>query len=124
MTLDERIKADAIIDGIVGTWEEHRKELQGRAIEERIKETNSYRKIRESLLKIAENDGVDSLYFASVMHGGVANGITKSGKKYTWVQNNGFSVSSRYCGTLYIEGMGTVFTRGKIDKIISYIINN
>lgn len=124
MTFEERNKANTIIDGLVGTWEEHRKSVSGLAVEERIKRTNNFRKIRDSILKIAEKEGIDSLYCATVMRGGVAHGVTKSGKKYAWVQNKGFTESSRYCGTLYIEGIGTVFTRGKIDKIISYIINN
>lgn len=53
-----------------------------------------------------------------------SSGVTKNGKRFEWYGNNGFCERSRYCGSLWIEGIGTVFTSGTIAKAVEYVINN
>lgn len=53
----------------------------------------------------------------------VQHGVTKSGKQYTLVGNNGMEKRSRYCYTLYIDGE-CVYTSGTLSKAVEYIVNN
>ena len=80
--------------------------------------------MREKLMKIAEKEGIENLNLVIITCGRSGNGVTKSGKKFVWEGNNGVTERSRYCGSLYIEGVGTVFTSGTIAKVAEYIINN
>ena len=124
MTTQERTEIERRIDVMVGSREQQRKITEAMSLEDRINSNNGYRKMREKLMKIAEKEGVESLNLVIITCGRSGNGVTKSGKKFVWEGNNGYTMRSRYCGSLYIEGVGTVFTSGTIAKVAEYIINN
>lgn len=124
MIFEERVEAAKLIDKMIGSQEQQREITSHMRLEDRIKSNNEYRKMREKLMKIAEKEGVKSLNLVIITCGRSGNGVTKSGKKFVWEGNNGYTMRSRYCGSLYIEGVGTVFTSGTIAKVAEYIINN
>lgn len=124
MTFEERVKVDKIIDKMVGSREQQREITSNMTLENRIRSNNEYQKMREKLMKIAEKEGIENLNLVIITCGRSGNGVTKSGKKFVWEGNNGVTERSRYCGSLYIEGIGTVFTSGTIAKVAEYIINN
>lgn len=124
MTFEERVEVNKLIDKMIGSREQQREITSNMTLENRIRSNSEYQKMREKLMKIAEKEGVDKLNLVIITCGRVGNGVTKSGKKFVWEGNNGFTMRSRYCGSLYIEGIGTVFTSGTIAKATEYIINN
>ena len=124
MTFEERVEVNKIIDKMVGSRERQREITSNMTLENRIKSNSEYQKMREKLMKIAEKEGIENLNLVIITCGRSGNGVTKSGKKFVWEGNNGVTERSRYCGSLYIEGVGTVFTSGTIAKVAEYIINN
>lgn len=124
MTFEERVKVDKIIDKMVGSREQQREITSNMTLENRIRSNNEYQKMREKLMKIAEKEGIENLNLVIITCGRSGNGVTKSGKKFVWEGNNGVTERSRYCGSLYVEDVGTVFTSGTIAKVVEYIINN
>lgn len=124
MTLEERREANKLIDKMIGSQEQQREITSHMTLEDRIRSHNEYRKMREKLMKIAEKEGIESLNLVIITCGRSGHGVTKSGKKFVWEGNNGYTMRSRYCGSLYVEGVGTVFTSGTIAKVAEYIFNN
>lgn len=122
MTKQEFIAANEIIDRMIGTWAEQRETAASLKLSDRINSNNQFGKMREKLMKIAEENGIESLNGVTVMRGSSSHGFTKSGKKYVWEGNCGMTAKSRYCGSLYIEGKGTVFTSGTLVKAVEYIL--
>ena len=124
MTFEEKVEANKLIDKMIGSREQHREITSNMTLENRIRSNSEYQKMREKLMNIAEKEGVENLNLVIITCGRNGKGVTKSGKKFVWEGNNGFTERSRYCGSLYIEGVGTVFTSGTIAKVAEYIINN
>ena len=122
MTKQEFITVNAIIDRMIGTWAEQRETAASLKLSDRINSNNQFGKMREKLMKIADENGIESLSGVILMRGSSSHGFTKNGKKYTWEGNNGYTAKSRYCGSLYIEGEGTVFTSGTLAKAVEYIL--
>lgn len=123
MTMQERMEIERRIDVMIGSREYQRKITETMSLEDRINSNGRYNKIRKQLFKIAEKEGLKALA-STVIDGRWCEGCTASGKKYVWYGNNGFTERSRYCGSLWIEGTGTVFTSGTITKAVEYLINN
>lgn len=124
MTFEERVEINKRIDKMIGSREQQRVRVNSFPLEKRIESNTRYQKMREDLFKIAEKEGMDSLSLIMINVGRSNTGVTKSGKKFFWEGNNGLTERSRYCGSLYIEGVGTVFTSGTITKAVEYIIKN
>jgi len=124
MTLEERIIINERIDKLIGTREDLRKEIENMDLSDQITARSKYQKMREQLFKIAEKNGEKALILTVIQDGRTCHGITANGKKFIWCGNNGCSMRSRYCGTLYMEGVGTVFTSGTIAKVYDYLLNN
>ena len=124
MTFEEKVEANKLIDKMIGSREQQREITSNMTLENRIRSNSEYQKMREKLMKIAEKEGIENLNLVIITCGRSGNGVTKSGKKFVWEGNNGFTERSRYCGSLYIESIGTVFTSGTIAKVAEYIINN
>lgn len=124
MTFEERVEINERIDKMIGSREQHRIITQGLSLEERINSNNHYNKTREQLFKIAEKEGVSALCTVIIQSGKWIEGVTASGKKYVWDGNNGYTKRSRYCGSLWIEGVGNVFTSGTIAKAVEYLLHN
>jgi len=124
MTFEERAEINARIDKMIGSREQQRLRVASMSLEDKINSNQRYNKMRDQLFKIAEKKGVEALSSVVIECGRTKEGVTASGKYFVWAGNNGFAERSRYCGSLYIEGMGTVFTSGTIAKAVEYIINN
>lgn len=124
MTMDERIRINERIDAMIGSREDLNKEIENLSLSDRIDVRAKYNKLREKLFKIAEKNGEKALTLTMIQDGNTASGVTAQGKKFVWTINFGYSLRSRYCGSLYIEGIGTVFTSGTVAKAFEYILNN
>jgi hypothetical protein len=124
MTREERIEIESRIDKMIGSWEQQRAITESMRLEDRINSNNHYEKMRAKLFKIAEKEGLEALSLTLVQSGRTNEGVTASGKKFIWTGNNGMTERSRYCGDLYIEGIGTVFTSGTISKAVEYILKH
>lgn len=124
MTQKEREEALKRIYSMIGTPEQQRQFVSNFNLQERIKSTSNYNKTKEKLLEIAEKEGVKALSKVVIMAGRYCTGLTANNKKYTWEGNSGYTERSRYCGSLYIEGIGTVFTSGRIEKAVEYLLKN
>ena len=124
MTQKERKEALERIYSMIGNPEQQREMVVNFSLQERIRSNANYRETKERLLKIAEKEGVKALCSVVIMTGKHCTGLTANNKKYIWEGNSGYTERSRYCGSLYIEGMGTVFTSGRIEKAVEYLIKN
>ena len=124
MTYEERIAINQRIDKLIGSYEDIRKETESMSLCDKITARDSYQKMREKLFKIAEKNGEKALVLTVIQEGRTSTGVTANGKKFVWYGNDGYTMRSRYCGTLYIEEVGTVFTSGTIAKAFEYILNN
>lgn len=124
MTREERIEIERRIDMMIGTREYQRTLTEGMSLEDRINSTNDYNKMRAKLFKLAEKEGMAALSTVIITTGKWIEGVTASGKKYIWDGNNGYTKRSRYCGSLWIEDIGTVFTSGTIAKAVEYLLKN
>lgn len=124
MTMDERIRINERIDAMIGSRDDLNKSIENLSLSEKITARDKYNKLREKLFKIAEQNGEKALTLTLIQDGNTATGVTANGKKFVWTINYGYSIRSRYCGSLYIEGIGTVFTSGTVAKAFEYILNN
>ena len=124
MTTDERIAINARIDLMVGSKKDLENSIKDMDLSDKITARDKYNKLREKLFKIAEKNGEKALTLTLIQDGNTASGVTAQGKKFIWSANFGYSIRSRYCGSLYIEGIGTVFTSGTVAKAFEYILNN
>lgn len=122
MEKKEYIKANEIIDRMVGSMAEQREYAAKLPLSERIKCNDHYNKMRAKLLAIADANGVECISGVTIMRGTNAHGVTKTGRKYTWEGNCGMTTKSLYCGSLWVEGIGTVFTSGTLVKAVEYIL--
>ena len=124
MTFEERIAINERIDAMIGSRDDLNKSIENLSLSEKITARDKYNKLREKLFKIAEQNGEKALTLTLIQNGNTATGVTANGKKFVWTINYGYSKRSRYCGSLYIEGIGTVFTSGTVAKAFEYILNN
>ena len=121
MTREQRQEAMKRIEKLIGTKAEAR--ALSDDLSERINNVNRYNKQFDELMKVFEKNGEKALAMNFIQEGRSARGITASGKRWTLDANHGWTERSRYCGTLWIEGEGTIFTSGRIDKVFDYILN-
>ncbi len=119
---EERVEMANRIRKIIGTKEDARALAKDRT--ERVKAASDYDKAFERLAKVFINNGEKALAMAFTKQGNEYYGVTASGKGWTLYGNCGATLRSRYCGTLYIEGIGCVFTSGRLEKVFDYILNN
>lgn len=121
MTIEQRANLRNRIEKIIGT-RKHEIE-RATSLTERINNAQRWDKEYEKLQKVFEEHGEKALAMNFVQKGRFYEGVTASGKKWELEGNNGWTERSRYCGRLWIEGEGTVFTSGKLDKVFEYILN-
>lgn len=122
-TVEQRKELRERIEKIIGT-KEWAKECAGDNLSDRINAASKWDKAYEGLAKVFLEHGEKALAMNFIQLGGTYKGVTANGKTWILERNNGYTQRSRYCGTLYIEGIGTVFTSGKLDKVFDYILNN
>lgn len=121
-TPEERGELSERIAMIIGTKEEARAAAKDRT--ERIQAGVEYNKAFEKLALAFINGGEKALAMNFTKEGCWYHGTTASGKRWSLQMNGGYTRRSRYCGTLYIEGEGCLFTSGRLDKTFEYILNN
>ena len=124
MTPEERKEINRRIDMMIGSREQEAIRIESLRLEERVDHLTKYNKMRAKLFKLAEKEGMADLCTVIIQPGKWIEGVTASGKKYIWDGNHGYTKRSRYCGTLWIEGVGTIFTSGTIDKAVEYLLKN
>ena len=77
----------------------------------------------DKLSKMVERFGEESLNVAFTREDHMGKeGTTAKGKDFYWATNNGTERRSWYCGSLWIEGMGMVFTSGTVAKAMEYLL--
>ena len=101
---------------VVGSFE------KGKDFNEWFKARQAWDRGYERLAKVFFEHGAKALAMNFTQMGWSFKGVTASGKKWTLDANNGWTERSRYCGTLWIEGEGTIFTSGRLDKVFDYIL--
>lgn len=119
---EQRLEATRRIEAIIGTkksWIRDDMDLSTR-----IETRTRYNRLFEKLGKIYAEHGEKALAMNFTDHGGYKEGITPAGKKWILYMNNGWTTRSRHCGTLTIEGEGTIFTSGTLAKAFEYILNH
>lgn len=121
-TVEHRQEVRARVEKIIGTKAQARE--RGVNLTERIQNQSQWDKQYEKLAKVFLEHGAEALSLNFTQKGNWFEGVTVSGKKWILEGNHGWTERSRYCGSLYIEGIGTVFTSGKLDKVFDYILNN
>ena len=121
-TVEERKEMRRRIEAIIGTKEQARQ--SGKNLNERIRRASAWDKSFEKLSMVFFEHGEKALALNYTVDGWLIKGITASGKRWNLERNNGYTSRSEYCGTLYIEGIGTIFTSGRLEKCFEYVLNN
>lgn len=122
LPVEERIEISERIRGIIGKKEDCIRE--GMSNSERIKARFDYDKQFEKLANVYVKHGEKALAAHFTDYGSYKVGVTASGKKWILDGNNGYTERSRYCGTLTIEGEGTIFTSGTLSRAFEYIFTH
>lgn len=121
-TVDQRKEVMNRVIKIIGTVEQNTCNIND--LTARINARTKWQKEYERLAKVFLEHGAEALSMIFYQRGRDYEGVTANGKKWTLDMNHGWTERSRYCGTLWIEGEGTVFTSGRLDKVFDYILNN
>ena len=117
---EERAEIRSRIEKIIGTKEYAMRIASD--LTERIQNASRWQKEYEKLAKVFLENGEKALAMNFIQKGHFYEGVTASGKKWELEGNNGWTERSRYCGRLWIEGEGPVFTSGKLDRVFDYIM--
>ena len=120
-TVEQRMEVRERVERIIGKKADAK--ALARSTSERIAIASKWDKQFEALAKVFFEHGEKALAMHFVQMGSTCKGVTASGKHWVYEGNNGWTNRSRTCGSLYIEGEGTVFTSGRIDKVFDYILN-
>lgn len=121
-TPEERADMRKRVEAIIGTKEQAK--ACASDITGRIRKGEAWQRQFEKLSKVFFERGAEALAMHFTQRGGTFEGVTAGGKKWILEGNNGWTERSRYCGTLFIEGEGTIFTSGRFDKVFDYILTN
>lgn len=121
-TAEQRKEVMARVVKIIGTADQNTCNIKDLAA--RVNARAKWQKEYERLAKIFLEHGAEALSMNFYQRGRDYEGVTANGKKWTLDMNNGWTERSRYCGTLWIEGEGTVFTSGRLDKVFDYILTH
>ena len=121
-TTEQRKEVRERVIKIIGTVEQNTCNI--RDLTERVNARARYQREYERLAKVFLEHGAEALSMNFYQYGRDYEGVTVKGKKWTLEMNHGWTDRSRYCGTLWIQGQGTIFTSGRLDKVFDYILNN
>lgn len=123
LTIEERIRVTEMIQKVIGKQEDVIKE--GMSTSDRIKARESYRKLFDKLTKVWMKGGDKALSLVYTWEGSYGHGITPNGKKWVFSMNSfGWTQRSHHCGSLTIEGQGTIFTSGTLARAFERILEN
>lgn len=121
-TPEERAEVRRRVEMIIGTQDQAAATASN--LTERIQKRSAWNKQYEKLAKLFLENGEKALSMVFTQNGRTFRGVTVSGKRWMLDGNNGWTNRSRYCGTLYIEGEGTIFTSGRLDRAFDYILTH
>lgn len=119
---EKRIEITKKIQNIIGTKNEW--VTDNMDLSKRIKARSDYDKLFEKLAKVWVKYGDKALAMNYTDNGSYKIGTTPNGKKWMLEMNNGWTMRSRHCGSLYIEGQGTVFTSGTLARAFERILES
>lgn len=119
---EQRIEITKKICNIIG--EQNSWITDNMSLSQRIEARENWRKLFEKLAKVWVKYGDKALAMNYTDKGSLKIGTTPSGKKWALEMNNGWTMRSRHCGALYIEGEGTVFTSGTLARAFERILEN
>ena len=119
---DKRIEASRRIQKIIGTKESWITDNMD--LSKRIEMRTRYDRLFEKLGKIYAEHGEKALALSFTEDGDTLRGVTPNGKAWFLERNNGWTLRSHHCGTLWIEGEGMIFTSGTLARAFEYILNH
>ncbi len=123
LTIEERIKVTEMIQKIIGKKEDAITEKMTRS--DRIKARENYNKLFDKLTKVWMKGGDKALALTYTWEGSHCHGVTPDGKSWVFEMNSfGWTQRSHHCGSLYIEGVGNLFTSGTIARAFERILEN
>ena len=123
MSKEDRVRVTEMIQKIIGKSGDCVKE--GMSLSERITARDNYRKLFDRLTKVWAKYGDKALAMNYTTNGSVARGVTPNGKAWSFSLNNfGWTNRCHHCGSLYIEGIGCVFTSGTMARAFERIFEN
>ena len=122
MPVEEQVKGRQMIRNIIGNKEDWVK--PDMSLSKKIKARADYDKLFDKLAKVYAEHGDKALAMQYTSNGAFKEGTTPNGKRWVLEMNSGWTERSRHCGTLTIEGEGTIFTSGTIAKAFEYILTH
>ena len=121
LPIEERIRVTRMIQKIIGTKEDAVKDITGTGA--RIQAYSNYDKLFEKLAKVWVKNGDKALSMQYTWCGSYGYGVTPKGKSWTFDMNTyGWTDRCHHCGSLYIEGEGTIFTSGTLARAFERIM--
>lgn len=120
---EERARVAEMIYNIIGKREDQITADMSR--DDRIKTRFEYDKLFDKLAKVWAKYGDKALATQYTDRGAIKEGTTPNGKKWQFYMNSyGWTHRTHHCGSLYIEGVGCVFTSGTMAKAFERIFEN
>lgn len=118
---EERIRVTRMIQKIIGTKKDA--VTQDMTGSERITAYANYDKLFDKLAKVWVAHGDKALSMNYTWNGSQGEGVTPNGKKWIFIMNCfGWTQRTHHCGSLYIEGEGTIFTSGTLARALERIL--
>ncbi len=118
---EERIRITRMIEKIIGTKKDAVNDKMSRS--ERITAYANYDKLFDKLAKVWVEHGDKALAMNYTWRGSRGEGVTPNGKKWIFDMNSfGWTQRAHHCGSLYIEGEGTIFTSGTLARAFERIL--
>ena len=118
---DERIRVTKMIQKIIGTKEDAVDGINGTGA--RIQAYSNYDKLFDKLAKVWVKNGDKALSMQYTWNGSYGQGVTPTGKRWMFDMNTyGWTERCHHCGSLYIEGEGTIFTSGTLARAFERIL--
>lgn len=123
LSIEERVRVTEMIQKIIGKKEDAITEKM--SCSDRIKARDSYNKLFDKLTKVWMKGGDKALALTYTWDGLYCKGVTPEGKSWLFVMNSfGWTQRCHHCGSLYIEGQGTIFTSGTIARAFERILES
>lgn len=123
LSREDRIRVTEMIQKVIGKREDCITEKMNTS--DRIKSKFNYDKLFDKLTKVWLKYGDKALAMNYTVSGAVAKGVTPGGKAWEFILNNyGWTERCHHCGSLYIEGIGCVFTSGTMARAFERIFEN
>lgn len=121
MTVQERETVRAFIETMIGKPKDWAPDTM--SLVERMRRREAYDRLNRQLMSIAEKSGPAALNTTIINEGYRVRGVTASGRPWTLEYNNGWTIRSQTCGTLYIDGK-FVFSSGRLSRALEYILKS